>query len=416
MPTRRELASEATGPLKGVRVVDMTSVVFGAYATQMLGDLGADVIKVEFPGGRRGAGGDTMRWTGRGQEGGPEDLGPIFITINRNKRSLVLDLREQKAKTALTRLIASADVFAASVRYDGLKRLGLDYEGVRAIKPDIVYVHAAGYGAAGPYAGEPAYDDLIQSASGLADLIGRVDGDPTPRLMPTLVADKVSGLFMANAVTAALFHRQRTGEGQFVEVPMMECLTTFTLTEHFFGHVYDPSTGPWAYPRVTNPTRKPYQTLDGHIGLLPYTDNQWDQFFDAAGWGETFAKDPRFCDFRVRAQHGRELFALVEEVVRTKTTDEWLALLMPLQIPVVKMNRLEDLPDDPHLDAVALFERYEHPEAGAYVAMRPPVNYSASPANIRRHPPRLGEHTDEILAELGLDVEADADARTRADA
>jgi len=257
MPTRRELASEATGPLKGVRVVDMTSVVFGAYATQMLGDLGADVIKVEFPGGRRGAGGDTMRWTGRGQDGGPEDLGPIFITINRNKRSLVLDLREEKAKTALRRLIGTADVFAASVRYEGLGRLGLDYEGVKAIKPDIVYVHAAGYGAAGPYAGEPAYDDLIQSAAGLADLIGRVDGDPTPRLLPTLVADKVSGLFMANAVTAALFHHQRTGEGQFVEVPMMECLTTFTLAEHFFGHVYDPPTGPWAYPRVTNPKRKP---------------------------------------------------------------------------------------------------------------------------------------------------------------
>lgn len=400
MPKTRKLATVATGPLKGVRILDMTSVVFGAYATQMLGDLGADVIKVEFPGGRRGGGGDIMRWTGRGQPDGPDDLGPIFMTINRNKRSMMLDLREDAAKAALRKLILSSDVFAVSVRYDGLKRLGLDYDSVRAIKPDIVYVHGAGYGAAGPYAGEPAYDDLIQSAAGLADLSSRVDGDPTPRLLPTLVADKVSGLFMANAITAALFHHQRTGEGQFVEVPMMECLTSFNLAEHFFGHVYDPPTGPWSYPRVTNPKRKPYATLDGHIGLLPYTDNQWDQFFAAAGWGDTFAKDPRFADFRVRAQHGPELFALVEEVVRTKTTGEWLALLKPLQIPVVKMNRLDDLPSDPHLEAVDLFERYEHPEAGAYVALRPPVHYAATPANIRRHPPRLGQHTDEILAEL----------------
>ncbi len=400
MANPRQLAAEATGPLKGVRVLDMTSVVFGAYATQMLGDLGADVIKVEFPGGRRGAGGDIMRWTGQGQPGGPEDLGPIFMTINRNKRSMMLDLREEKDARTLRRLVRTCDVFAVSVRYDGLTRLGLDYDSVRKVKPDIVYVHGAGYGSTGPYAGEPAYDDLIQAAAGLADLAGRVDGDPTPRLLPTLLADKVSGLFMAQAVTAALFHRQRTGEGQFVEVPMMECIASFNLAEHLFGHVYDPPTGPWAYPRVTNPKRKPYATQDGYIGLLPYTDSQWDQFFEAAGWGETFAKDPRFADFRVRARHGKELFALVEQVIRTKTTAEWLALLKPLQIPVVKMNRLEDLPGDPHLEAVGFFERYEHPEAGAYISPRPPVAYSATPANIRRHAPRLGEHTAELLAEL----------------
>lgn len=396
-----ELAREATGPLKGVRILDMTAVVFGAYATQMLGDLGADVIKVEFPGGRRGGGGDTMRWTGQGQPGGPDDMGPIFLTINRNKRSLLLDLREEKAQRAIRRLIRTCDVFAASVRYEGLQRLGLDYESVKAIKPDIIYVHGAGYGAAGPYAGEPAYDDLIQSASGLADLASRVDGDPTPRLIPTLVADKVSGLFMSQAILAALFHHQRTGEGQFVEVPMLECVTSFNLGEHFYGHVYDPPTGPWGYTRVTNPLRRPYATKDGYIGLLPYTDKQWDQFFEVAGWGETFAKDPRFNEHRARAAHVRELFALVEEVARTRTTEEWLSLLKPLQIPVVRMNRLDELPDDPHLKAVDFFLRFEHPEAGAYQMMRPPIAYSASPANIRRHPPRLGEHTEEILAELG---------------
>ena len=291
-------------------------------------------------------------------------------------------------------------MFAVSVRYEGLKRLGLDYGGVKATRPDVIYVHGAGYGADGPYAGEPAYDDLIQSASGLADLLPRVDGDPTPRLLPSLVADKVSGLFMAQAVCAALFHRQRTGEGQFVEVPMLECVTSFNLAEHLYGHVYDPPTGPWGYTRVANPQRKPYPTKDGYIGLLPYTDQQWDQFFEVAGWGETFGKDPRFSDYRARTAHIRDLYALVEEVTRTRTTAEWLALLKPLSIPVVRTNRLDELADDPHLNAVGLFERYRHPEAGDYLSLRPPVRYSATPANTRRHPPRLGEHTAEILAEV----------------
>jgi crotonobetainyl-CoA:carnitine CoA-transferase CaiB-like acyl-CoA transferase len=386
-----------------VRVLDLTSVVFGAYATQILGDLGADVIKVEFPGGRRGAGGDIMRWAGHGQPEGPEDLGPIYMTINRNKRSLLVDLKEARGQRLIRKLIQTSDVFAASVRYAGLERLGLGYEAVKALRPDIVYVHGCGYGSEGPYAGEPAYDDLIQSASGLADLLPRVDGDPTPRLLPSLVADKVCGLFMAQAVCAALFHRQRTGEGQFVETPMLECVTSFNLAEHFYGHVYDPPTGPWAYTRVANPQRKPFPTKDGYIGLLPYTDEQWDQFFDAAGLGDTFGKDPRFSDYRARGAHIRELYALVDEVTRSKTTHEWLALLKPLSIPVVKMNRLDDLPGDPHLDAVGLFERYAHPEAGGYLAMRPPVKYSATPANIRRHPPRLGEHTAEIFAEAEED-------------
>ena len=407
MTKDRELADEATGPLKGVRILDMTSVVFGAYATQMLGDLGADVIKVEFPGGRRGAGGDIMRWAGHGQADGPEDLGPIFMTINRNKRSVLLDLREEGSAVALKRLIATCDVFAASVRYEGLTRLGLDYDAVKTIRPDIVYAHGAGYGADGPYAGEPAYDDLIQSACGLADLLPRVDGDATPRLLPSLVADKVSGHFMVQAVLAALFHRERTGEGQFVEIPMMECMTSFNLAEHFFGHVYDPPTGPWAYTRVANPQRKPYPTRDGYIGLLPYTDTQWDQFFEAAGVGETFGKDPRFSDYRTRARHIGELYALVETLTPSRTTAEWLALLKPLQIPATRTNRLDELLDDPHLAAVGLFERYEHPEAGAYIAMRSPLAFSATPANIRRHPPRLGEHTDQVLAALQEDSPCD---------
>ena len=405
MTETKELAKEATGPLKGVRVLDMTSVVFGAYATQMLGDLGADVIKVEFPGGRRGGGGDIMRWAGHVPEGAPSDLGPIYMTINRNKRSILLDLRQESAARALRRLIKTCDVFAVSVRYDGLTRLGLDYEQVKTIRPDIIYAHGAGYGSEGPYAGEPAYDDLIQSASGLADLLNRVDGNPTPRLIPTLVADKVSGHFMVQAILAALFHHGRTGEGQFVEVPMLECITSFNLAEHMYGHVYDPPTGPWAYTRVANPERKPFATKDGYIGLLPYTDKQWDQFFEVAGWGETFGKDPRFSDYATRVKHVQELYGLVEQVTVTRTTDEWLAMLKPLQIPVVRMNKLDELQADPHLAAVGLFERYEHPDAGAYYALRPPLKFSATPANIRRHPPKMGEHTEELLAEVEAGME-----------
>jgi crotonobetainyl-CoA:carnitine CoA-transferase CaiB-like acyl-CoA transferase len=322
------------------------------------------------------------------------------MTINRNKRSVLLDVRQERAARALRRLIRTCDVFAATVRYEGLKRLGLDYEGVSALRPDIVYVHGSGYGADGPYAGEPAYDDLIQSASGMADVLPRTDGNPEPRLLPSLIADKVSGHFMTQAILAALFHRERTGEGQFVETPMFECMTSFHLAEHMFGQVYDPPTGQWSYNRVANAERRPFPTKDGYIGLLPYTDEQWVQFFEAAGWGERFTADPRFKDQPSRVQHLSELYSLAGEASQALTTAEWLARLKPLGIPVVKTNRLDDLPADPHLAAVDFFQRYEHPEAGGYFHLRPPVRYSRTPANIRRHAPRLGEHTAEVLAEI----------------
>jgi crotonobetainyl-CoA:carnitine CoA-transferase CaiB-like acyl-CoA transferase len=205
---------------------------------------------------------------------------------------------------------------------------------------------------------------------------------------------------MSQAITAALFHRQRTGEGQLVEAPMLECVTSFVLVEHLYDQAYDPPTGHWGYNRVINPHRKPFATRDGFIGLLPYTDKQWDQFFDAAGLRDLVAKDPRFADYATRARHVHELYALVETVTATRTTEEWLALLKPLSIPVQKTNRLDDLPEDPHLKAVGFFERYEHPQMGGYRMPRPPVKFSKTPANIRRHPPRLGEHTDEVLREL----------------
>lgn len=404
MSETKKLATEATGPLKGVRIVDLTSVVFGAYATQILGDYGADVIKIEAPSptGGGGHGGDIMRWPGHVPEGAAPDLGPIFLTINRNKRSVLLDLAKPAGRKALMKIISTADVLTSNVRYSAMKRLGLSYEDVKAVKPDIIFVHAAGYGSDGPYAGLPAYDDLIQAGSGAADLLPYMDGDPKPRYMPTIMADKVSGLFFVSAVTSALFHKERTGEGQFVEVPMLEAVTSFVLAEHFYDHVYDPPTGQWTYGRITNPDRRPYRTKNGYIGLLPYSDKQWEQFFEIAGRPGVFRDDPRFSNYKARTQNIRELYAMIEELTETKTTEEWLDLLNPLSIPVVKMNRLEDLQDDPHLKAVDFFQRYDHPHAGPYFALRPPVRFGATPANIRRHPPRLGEQTREVLAEVGL--------------
>ena len=403
MTTTRTLAEKPTGPLAGIRILDLTSVVNGAYGTQILADQGADVIKVEDPGSGRGDGGDIMRWAGHLPEGAPRGMGPIFLTINRNKRSILLNMKSEPGKKALAKLIKSCDVLATSVRYDGMTRLGLSYEDVAAIKPDIIYVHAAGYGSDGPYAGEPAYDDLIQSASGMADILPRTDGNPVPRILPTLVADKVSGLFFSQAVTAALLHKARTGEGQFVEVPMLECVTSFLLVEHLYDHVFDPPTGQWGYQRVINPNRKPFATKDGYIGLLPYTDKQWDQFFDAAGVGEAVKSDPRFADYATRARHTHDLYAVIEQAAATKTTQEWLDILKPLSIPVVKTNTLDDLDRDPHLNAVDFFQTYEHPQVGAYRLIKPPVAFSKSPSNIRRHPPMLGEHTAEVLAEVGGD-------------
>ena len=407
MSETRKLATEATGPLKGVRIVDLTSVVFGAYATQILGDYGADVIKIEAPSptGGGGFGGDIMRWPGHIPDGASHDLGPIFLTINRNKRSVLIDLAKPAGRKALLKIIATADVLTSNVRYAAMKKLGLSYEDVKAVKPDIIFVHAAGYGSDGPYAGLPAYDDLIQAGSGAADLLTYMDGNEQPRYMPTIIADKVSGLFYVSAVTAALYHKARTGEGQFVEVPMLEAVTSFLLAEHFYDHVYDPPTGQWTYPRITNPDRRPYRTKNGHIGLLPYSDKQWEQFFEVAGRPGVYTDDPRFNTYRLRTQNIRALYAMIEELTETKTTEEWLDLLMPLNIPVVRMNRLEDLPDDPHLKAVDFFQRYEHPHAGPYNLLKPPVRFSETPANIRRHPPKLGEQTVEVLTEVGLTAE-----------
>ena len=388
-------AQQTSGPLNGLKVVDMSSVVLGPFATLIFGDLGADVIKVES--GQAGKGGDTMRYAGKSPTG---DLGPIYMALNRNKRSVQLDAATAEGKAALTALLKDADVFFHNVRMAGMERLGFGYEQVKAIRPDIVYVHCAGFGPGGPYEKRQAYDDLIQGASGFAALNAMRSGG-APEYAPSLVADKTVGLFATYATLAALYHREKTGQGQFVQVPMLEAFTFFNMVENLYGETYLPALYGMAYTRSINPNRKPYPTKDGYIGLVPYSDAQWAQFFEIGGLPGVF-EDPRFSTYTARTEHITELYALIEQVASTKTTGEWLDLLDAANIPAMRYNTMEAVLEDPHLSAVDFFAEREHPSAGRYRSMRHPVHFSETPASVRTDPPRLGEDTETVLASLGL--------------
>jgi len=392
------------GALDGIRIIDVTTVLLGPYGTQMLGDLGADVIKVEAP-----PTGDIARNMGTVRHVG---MGGIYLNINRNKRSIALDLKQEAAKEALRKLIPTADVFVHNMRPQAIARLGFDYDGVKAIKPDIVYVGAYGFGQDGPYKAKPAYDDAIQASSGLASLFRRQDGNA--RYVPAAVADKISGLTLTQAVLAALFHKERTGEGQFVEVPMLETLVSFNMVEHLNGVAYVPPIGKLGYQRVVTPSRRPFETKDGFVCILPYSDRHWLNFFTAVGRPELM-EDPRFSSYRARIQSVDDLYGFVGEVTLTKTTAEWVAICDEGEIPCMPVTDVEDLMDDEHLQEVGMFERHQHPTEGETVLVRPPVLYEKSPASIRSHAPRYGEHSAEVLRELGYQ-EAEIEALIEAGA
>lgn len=388
-------APTPSGPLSGIKIVDMSSVVLGPFATLIFGDLGADVVKVEA--GQKGKAGDMMRYAGASPTG---DLGPIYTALNRNKRSILLDVKTPEGKAALTALLKDADVFFHNVRLAGMDRLGFGYEAVKAINPGVIYVHCAGFGAGGEYEHRQAYDDLIQGASGFAALNAMRSGG-APEYAPSLVADKTVGLFATYATLAALFHRERTGRGQFVQVPMMESFTFFNMVENLYGETFIPGNGRLAYTRSINANRKPYPTKDGYIGLVPYSDEQWAQFFEIGGRPEVF-QDPRFSTYAARTENINELYAMIEEVAATKTTDEWLTLLDAANIPAMRYNTMEAVLTDPHLTQVGFFQERMHPQAGPYRAMKHPVTFSDSPASIRLDPPCLGADTETVLASLGL--------------
>lgn len=383
------------GPLSGIKIVDMSSVVLGPFATLIFGDLGADVIKIEA--GQKGKAGDMMRYAGASPTG---DLGPIYTALNRNKQSVLLDAKTDEGKQALTALLKDADVFFHNVRLAGISRLGFGYDEVKAINPDIIYVHCAGFGVGGEYEHRQAYDDLIQGASGFAALNAMRSGQ-APEYAPSLVADKTVGLFATYATLAALLHRERTGRGQFVQVPMLESFTFFNMVENLYGETFLPGNGKLAYTRSINANRKPYPTKDGYIGLVPYSDSQWETFFKLGGQPDVF-QDPRFSTYAARTENIGELYGLIEDVARTKTTDEWLVLLDQADIPAMRYNTMDAVLSDPHLNQVGFFETRTHETAGPYRSMRHPVHFSDSPASTRIDPPILGRDTDTVLASLGL--------------
>jgi crotonobetainyl-CoA:carnitine CoA-transferase CaiB-like acyl-CoA transferase len=379
------------GPLDGVRVLDLTSVVMGPYATQILADFGADVVKVESPEG------DVMRHNAPMRNKG---MGHIFMNANRNKRSVVLDLKQEAARAACLAIAKNADVLTYNIRPQAMARLKLAYEDVRAVNPKIIYVGAFGYSQRGPYAAKAAYDDLIQGAVGLPWLFREAGGD-SPRYLPSIVADRATALHVVNAVCAALYRREKTGTGQRVDVPMFESLLQFVLGEHLAGETFVPPQGGLGYGRMLAKGRAPYATRDGYVCVLVYNDKQWRAFFQLIGRPELL-QDPRFATQEARSLDYESAYALVANEMKKRTTDEWVAALEAADIPVQRMNSLNDIVDDPHLAAIGYFRDVEHPTEGHIRTTAVPSEWSESAPEYRRHAPRLGEHTREVLREAGM--------------
>ena len=377
-----------SGPLAGIRVVDLTTILLGPYATQILADYGAEVIKVEAPLG------DPIRNVGPPPAAG---MGSIFLGCNRNKRGLVLNLKDPDGLEAMMRLCESAHVFLHNMRPQAIERLGLSYEQVAKRNPGMVYCATYGFRREGPYGHKPAYDDMIQAASGLAALQA-VDG--RPRYATSVLADKTTALTAANAVLAALFHRERSGEGQFVEVPMFETMVGFNTAEHLYGQSYIPGRGPTRYPRAMSPDRRPYQTKDGWMGALPYSDHQWRSLLEIAG-REDLLELPIFASMATRLANIDEVYATLSEVLKTKTTKEWLEALDAASVPSMPINDLDDLFDDPHLVATGFWKEMHDAELGTLRLPGISPGFSASPVSIHSIAPRLGEHSVQVLAEIG---------------
>jgi crotonobetainyl-CoA:carnitine CoA-transferase CaiB-like acyl-CoA transferase len=362
-------------------VLDLTAVLMGPSATQLLGDLGADVIKVEP------AQGDSMRWVGPSRH---DSMGPLFLQANRNKRSVALDLKSPAGRDALLALAVGADVFVSNVRPAGMERLGLAYAALRAVKPDIIYCSAVGYGEGGPGAGRAVYDDLMQAAAGIAGLFAKVDGEP--RYAPVNICDRVVGLYVVIAIMAALQHRNRTGEGQSIEVPMFETMAQFVLADHSGGRAFVPPVGEVGYQRLLSRTRGPYRTRDSYLAVVVYTDKHWRAFARICGVEDPVKSGSIFFNQQTRTVHAQQVGAFLAAQLQLKTNAEWLALLDAADIPACPVNSVDDLYSDPHLAAVGMFREVQHPTEGTLLATRFPVTFSRSPATLRRPAPNLGEH------------------------
>lgn len=367
----------------------------GPYATQILGDLGADVIKVEPPTG------DTVRDVGYRRNDG---MAGIFLHVNRSKRSIVLDLKKPCGRDALLRLVADADVLVYNVRPQAMARLNLGYEEIAKVNPGILYVGLYGYGQAGPYAAKTAYDDLIQGAVAIPTL-SKMAGADIPRYAPSAIADRIVGISAVNAITAGLYHRLRTGEGQSIDVPMFETMAQFILGDHMGGATFEPPLGPTGYGRVLDPNRRPYRTKDGYLCVLVYNDKQWRKFFELIGKPGLMDSDPRFATIGERTKHIDALYGMVAEVMPTRTSAEWTALLESTDMPVMQLHTVDSLMTDPHLDAVGFIDVVEHPTEGQIRSMAIPSHWSKTTPKVERQAPRLGEHSAEVLAEAGFSAD-----------
>ena len=372
------------GPLTGVRVLDLTGVGMGPMATQLLGDYGADVIKVEPPSG------DVFRHVTPRRHPG---MSHAYLNFNRNKRSIVLDAKSDEGRRELMTLLETADVFISNMRAPALRRLGLDADSLLARFPRLIHCTCYGYSERGPYAGRAAIDDTIQASCGLAWLQGAA-GAAAPTYVKSVVADKVVALYVANAITSALYERAQSGSGQAIEVPMFECMVSFMTAEHLAGRSFVPPEGEAGYTRLLNAFRRPFRTRDGYLGVAPYTDGQWKRFFELAG-EPALAADPRYCNQSERSKRFGELYAYVETILERRGTAEWVALLGEADIPFAPVNSIDDLLEDPHLRALGFWQRVEHPTEGTLLQAGLPVHFSRTPASVRRHAPSLGEHNHE---------------------
>lgn len=390
------MTTPAAGPLAGVRVLDLTTVILGPFATQILAQLGAEVIKVETPEG------DNMRHVGPMRHPG---MGHIFLHANAGKRSIVLDLKHPEGREAALKLAEGCDVLISNVRPQAMQRLGLDYEAVRARSPRIIHVSCCGFDQEGPDAARPAYDDLIQGATGIPWLMQQY-GAPEPAYAPTTLSDRVTGLHAAYAVTAALYAREKTGQGQAIVVPMFEAMAQFVLGDHMAGLTFEPPLGDPGYARLLTTHRKPYATADGMLCVLIYNDKHWRSFFAAIGESEGLARDPRFATHGARAAHIDAVYAEVGRILRTRTTAEWQALLDAADVPHMPMHSPADLLANPQLRATGFVSDTVHPTEGPMHALAHPTRWSATPP-VREpvHAPRLGEHTRSLLAQAGYSPE-----------
>jgi crotonobetainyl-CoA:carnitine CoA-transferase CaiB-like acyl-CoA transferase len=382
------------GPLSGVRILDLTTVVMGPYATQILGDFGADVIKVEPPEG------DVIRnaWPYRNP-----GMGSIFLNTNRNKRSIVLDLKKDAARDACLALAKKSDVLVYNIRPQAMARLKLSYEDICSVNKRIIYVGCFGFSQRGPYAAKAAYDDMIQGAAGIPWLLKK-QGAAEPRYAPMIVADRSVGQQVASAVSAALYHREKTGQGQRIDVPMFEHLLQMILGDHLGGYTFEPQHGEPGYHRILAADRRPYQTQDGYVCTLIYNDKQWKAFFDVIGKPEMLLKE-EFSTHEMRSRNYDRAYALVAAELKKRTTAEWVAAFERADIPVQRMNSLADIVADPHLAAIGYLRTVEHPSEGTIKSLAVPSEWSDSTPEYRRHAPRLGEHTREVLQEAGFSKE-----------